>query len=472
MVPFRLNPAQRLYWAKRTRRNLILKARQKGISKVIDADQLVDCVSRPIVSVVISHEKGATQRLFAAVRRFVDSLAVKPTMSIDSKSEIKFPKRGSSYFIGTAGQKAFGRGDTVDRAHLSEAAHYGPGQLSRILAGIGEAAEHGEIDVETTANGREEFYDLWQDAKAGRSSFTPIFIPWFVDEEYSVDNMTEKERGGLSAAVRAMFDVPDAEFMAGLDKDELLLIARVKAEWGVELTAGMMKWRRYKVWDRGPLFPQEYPEDDVSCFLQTGRSVFAKITVDVTRRIPLDNFDAWAAAKGWDEARVKAFVSHRMYAAVDGAEGTPGGDRHVFAVIDHPADAEQGAAVWEYASNEPIDVFWSRVKPVCDRFNLRLAIEKNGLGVAHVRHARRIGVRFEEWTTGTNRPAMITELEEAWRKETLIETYPEAEDEARNMLYGEKDRADAPAGKHDDRVFARAIALQMMKKPRASVDFM
>jgi hypothetical protein len=119
----------------------MVKARQKGLSKAIDADQLIDCIVKSTNAVVISHEGEATERLFAAVKYFIDNMSVKPVMSIDSKSELKFPKRGSSYFIGTAGQKAFGRGDTVDRAHLSEAAFYP--DLERTMNGIAEACEYG-----------------------------------------------------------------------------------------------------------------------------------------------------------------------------------------------------------------------------------------------------------------------------------------------------------------------------------------
>ena len=259
-----------------------MKARQKGISKIIDADQFIDCIRKPVNAVIISHEKEATKRMFDSVHSFIETAKVKPAISIDSRNEIRFPKRGSSYFIGTAGQKAFGRGDTVGRAHLSEAAHYL--NFERIFGGISEAAEYGQIDIETTPNGREQIYDMWQKAKAGRSSYTPIFIPWYIDDEYNVENMTEKERDGLSKSVKEIFEIPDNEFMAGISDDERRLIKRVEKEWNIKLTSGMLKWRRYKIWDRGEMFFQEYPEDDVSCFLQTGRTVFYKITINLTRK--------------------------------------------------------------------------------------------------------------------------------------------------------------------------------------------
>jgi hypothetical protein len=149
---------------------------------------------------------------------------------------------GSSYFIGTAGQKAFGRGDTIDRVHLSEAAFYD--NFERILNGISEAAEYGQIDIETTPNGRGEFYQMWQKTIAGKSSYTPIFIPWFIDQEYSVDNMTEDEKQGMSSTVQEMIALSDDEFMSLLEEEEIRLMERVKLEKGIILTPGQMKWRR------------------------------------------------------------------------------------------------------------------------------------------------------------------------------------------------------------------------------------
>lgn len=470
LKPFKFNPAQEYYWQHRTRRNLIIKARQKGISKVIDADQLIECIKKAINAVVISHEKEATKRLFAAVRGFIENMKAQPTVSIDSASEIKFPLKPSNYFVGTAGQKAFGRGDTVHRAHLSEAAFYP--DLERVLGGIAEAAEYGQIDIETTPNGRDQIYDMVQQIKAGRSSYTFIFIPWFIDEEYSADNLTQKEKEGLSESVQQMFSMPEEDFIKQYTEEEQRLISRVKEEWKIDLTPGQIKWRRYKIWDRGALFFQEYPEDDVRCFLQSGRSVFANIITDTKYKIPLDDLDKWSAT---DEEK-KALKTRRLYAGVDCAEGSLTGDAHCFSVVDagHPKlPIGKAAVIFELHSNEPIDVFDEKVAKICKEYNIALGVEKNGLGLAHVMKFRKLNVRFTEWTTtGTNRPVMISDLEEAYRKEELIESYLEAENEARDMIYVSGDRAEHPAGKHDDRVFARAIAIQMKKRPRGGVTFL
>lgn len=469
IVRFRFNPAQDYYWTRKTRRNLILKARQKGLTKVIDADQFIQCIRQTTQAVVISHERESTKRLFAAVKFYHDSLTVKPELLTDSTSMMSFPKRGSSFYVGTAGQRAFGRGDTIDRAHLSEAAFYP--NLEATLAGVAEAAEYGQIDIETTANGREEFYDMWGKAKKGRSAYTPIFIPWFIDQEYSVEGMTFEMIVGLSPAVQEMFAIPEDEF--AFTDEEKDLVRRVWADHQIMLTVGQIKWRRYKIWDKGDLFWQEYPEDDVTCFLQSGRSVFKKIKVDPTRRIALDDPTKMTADQrdrllGNKEKKTRRKM---LYAGLDPAEGTLTGDPHAFSIIEPWPQDGHSDVVYEYVSNEPIDVFAGKVEKICSMYNVVLGVEKQGVGVAMCRKLTELGVSFEEWnTTAQSRPVIVTELEEAYRKEELVETYEEAQDEALAMVYNDKNRPEHPANKHDDRIFSRGIALQMFKKPIPSVE--
>jgi hypothetical protein len=164
-------------------------------------------------------------------------------------------------------------------------------------------------------------------------------------------------------------------------------------------------------------------------------------------------------------------LQRTYYAGVDCAEGTPTGDNHSFAIYDPKAkqleDGRKGAFIYEYTSNEPIDVFWLKIKKVIDKLpNLRMAIEKNGVGVAHVKEAQKLGLIFDKWTTdGTNRPVMVNDLESAYRNKEVYESYSEAQDEALAMIWV-NDRADHPKDGHDDRVMARAIALQLATKPQ------
>lgn len=423
---------------------------------------MIDCITKPTNAVVISHEKEATRRLFRGVKYYIDNLPIKPIISIDNSNEILFPKRNSSYWIGTAGQKAFGRGDEIHRAHLSEAAFYY--DLETILAGVSEAAEMGQIDIESSPNGRATyFYDLWLKAKSGESPYTPIFIPWFIDDEYSADQMTEEEVLGLSPSVRELFQIPDREFP--YTDEERELIKRVELEYNMTLTAGQIKWRRYKIWDKGNLFFQEYPEDDVSCFLQSGRPVFSEISIRPEFRIDLE--------KNLPDDVIEKLKSKHLFGGIDGAEGNKGGDSHCFSVLDVDGAGEnKGAIIFEICNTDPIEIFDERVAKLIKKFNIRTMCEKQGVGAAHLLKFRAMHCPVKEWnTTSSSRSIMITDLEEAYRKEELIETYPEAENELRDMFYDSNNHIESPVGKHDDRVFSRAIAWQARKMPKPKVSW-
>jgi len=390
--------------------------------------------------VVISHEYEATHRLLEKVKYYIGNLKVKPGIKYETKQEITFPKLPSSFYIGTAGQRSFGRGDTIHRAHLSEVAFWN--NAPNIISGITEAVPlSGKIRIESTPFGRGNwFYDECQKAKAHESSYTFHFYPWWLNQEYSAEYLTEEDRANLPPKIAELFLIPDAEFKLTDEENDLVLKNN--------LTIGQIKWRRYKVWDLGDLFVQEYPEDDVTCFLQSGRPVFR--TVNISTQEPL-------------------VEKHFYLGGLDGAEGIENGDRHCFSLID--PWTKPAKTVFEIVSNEPIEIFDFKVSEICKKYSVKLGVEKNGIGVAHCQKLRDLGVDFEEWeTTSASRPLMLVELEEALRKDELRECYLEAKNEFLDMVYDEKNRPTHTSGKHDDRVFSRAIAWQMRKSLMANCE--
>ena len=98
---------------------LVLKARQEGCSAKVEADWLADCLKEDNLNcVVISHEKESTKRLLRRVHYYIETCKYPITTKIQSEYEISFPKTNSWFYIGTAGARAFGRGDTIHRVHF------------------------------------------------------------------------------------------------------------------------------------------------------------------------------------------------------------------------------------------------------------------------------------------------------------------------------------------------------------------
>ena len=130
-IPFILNEVQKkiLYGLKG--RDIILKARQEGVSSLILAMFAVDFLTiENVRCVVIAHESDATQKLFDRVKFFLTSLEktfpgqVPYKLKYNSRHELVNEEKNSVFYIGTAGSRSFGRGDTIQNLHCSEVAFW------------------------------------------------------------------------------------------------------------------------------------------------------------------------------------------------------------------------------------------------------------------------------------------------------------------------------------------------------------
>ena len=159
-VPFILNPAQRKLDEDLTGRDIIPKARQEGISSYFLGLATVKCLyKRNTRAVVIAHEDKSTQRMLNKVRYFLDNIRgdLKPVLGSNSKNEITFPKTNSMFYIGTAGAKKFGRGDTITDLHCSEVAFWN--NPKELTSGLSQAVPRsGSLSLESTGLGVGNWY--------------------------------------------------------------------------------------------------------------------------------------------------------------------------------------------------------------------------------------------------------------------------------------------------------------------------
>ncbi len=262
IVPFIPNEAQRRllavisaqYAAEGKVRIIILKARQMGLSTAVGG-RLFSRVSqrRAKKAIVVAHVAESTRFLFDMTQRFYDLVPefLKPQTKYSSRKELQFGVLDSGYSVATAGGDGVGRGGTFTHAHISELAFWPKGSAAAQFNGLMKAvpnADDTEIYIESTANGVSGlFYDTWQAAVRGENGFIPLFLPWYIQEEYR-------------APVPANFKrLPHEQEMAdayGLDDAQLC-------------------FRRSEVALNGPeLFQQEYPSTAEEAFLTTGRPVF------------------------------------------------------------------------------------------------------------------------------------------------------------------------------------------------------
>jgi hypothetical protein len=251
---------QRLYLRTRTRRDIILKPRQKGISTLIQAEFLRYAFTRPVTTITLMDKFQNTDAMREKVRlmykTFPDRIDIggglfmdKPKNLADSDTIFKLDN-GAIMRMGTAGSESVGRGDSFQKIHFSEVAYFK--DSAKHIAGAGEAGNPSWIVLESTANGaRGEFFRLCMEALDGDKTWTLHFWPWFVDDEYQ-----------LPLEAGETLSYTDAEYA---------LVALHN------LTPSQIKWRRAAMKRLGALFLQEYPEDPKTCFLRSGYGYFGDV---------------------------------------------------------------------------------------------------------------------------------------------------------------------------------------------------
>jgi len=172
-------------------REIVLKARQEGMSSFILALFTVDFLMDPwSVSICISHRKDSTDLLFRKVKFYIDSYCNK--MGIDSKQMLKSDNKNllenslnnAMFYIGTAGAKVGGRGGSAKNILFSECAFYQDTELitaREIVEGTAQQVLQGKgmIFIESTANGLDNYYQkTWEQAMNDEVHYKPRFFGW------------------------------------------------------------------------------------------------------------------------------------------------------------------------------------------------------------------------------------------------------------------------------------------------------
>lgn len=353
-VPFVINHAQRTYLAERTRKDIILKARKMGFSTLIIALWIHACVwSKHQRCVIVSHTAEATEKLFQRAIFMLEHLAVLKVHWHRRGDTIVFEDTGSWLYIGTAGSRAFGRGDDITHAHLSEPAFY---EKLDIITGVQEALIHNAWFVlESTANGAgTPYHAIWKAAEEGASNLKAHFYAWWKDPGYRVPGAIAVELTESEKKYQRLFN---------LDWEQIA-------------------WWRGKLRDMvdPKLFPQEYPAYPDEAFLASGRMVFdweaiiihennaAKPkwighVVDVAGEYQLradDNGDKpWTLEMLlgktviWETVKLDG----AYLCIVDASTGVPGLDRSVIDVFD----LRTGRQVAQWIGYRPTDAFAEQV---------------------------------------------------------------------------------------------------------------
>ena len=139
--PLVLNRAQQDYEGRCGKRNIVLKARQLGITTYVAARFFVHTITRRgTLSVQVAHDQESAEEIFRIVHRFLENLPerLRAGALCTSRANVRqvvFPRLDSEYRVETAADPNAGRGLTIQNLHCSEVARW-PGEAAETLAGI------------------------------------------------------------------------------------------------------------------------------------------------------------------------------------------------------------------------------------------------------------------------------------------------------------------------------------------------
>lgn len=256
-VPFRPNWAQQELLDSFHSRNLILKARQLGMTTLMCLVQLDDCIFTPNTrAALIAHKLDDAKRIFRDKVKFPydaldDVLKAAVPASQDSADTLTLGNN-SSFAVSTSA-----RSGTLNWLHVSEygkiCAQY-PEKAREIRTGSFPAAENGVITIESTAEGEEgDFYDRCrqaQELEAAGATLTKrdpkfFFFPWWREPRYI-----------------------QARSTAPCSPDDVRYFERIEAEARTELTEQQRNWWLAQERELGGDMKREYPATPEEAFEQ------------------------------------------------------------------------------------------------------------------------------------------------------------------------------------------------------------
>ena len=219
--PLYANEVQRAFEARRGSNNIVLKARQMGLTTWAAARFFLKTITQPgTLTLEVAHTQEAAESIFRIVHRFVDCLP-EPLRkgplrtSRSNMREIVFPALDAQYLVVSAGERNAGRGLTVQNLHCRELARW-PGEPAETLAGLRAAmAPDGGLILESTPEGVGGcFYEEWE--KAAETGMVRHFFPWWMERSYRVEGVNEQELDDGRAALMAgmVFDLEQIGFPA------------------------------------------------------------------------------------------------------------------------------------------------------------------------------------------------------------------------------------------------------------------
>lgn len=448
------NRVQRDFSHKRTGRDYILKARQMGVTtceQLLGLEQAM--MFRDISVATIADKRERLGKIFQISKFAWDNLdeEIKELYDIqyDNVRELNFGSRGSKLYVSLDL-----RGSTVHRLHLSELNFFD--DIDKSFASSLEAVPSGgSIMIESTANGLNRGYEIWQEAKRGENGFTPHFYNWTWDSSYrEVVPESNTWRDDYKALAKKYNLIEDIQGKLQVDDEQF---------YWYYLKARILKER----------VKAEYPCVDTEAFLSQSDSVFS--LYNVAQLKPANEIRKY---KGWSIYH-EPIKGIDYIIGMDTSEGLEGdySSGEIYGVIDGKLI---NVASFRDRSIRP-DKFGSLSIELGRLYNNALIIpERNSSGLSAVLSIYSQGYKnlfysksleskeggdmdYGFRTTAINRDMLIDDFISGFEEGEIVVNSPYVIGEMKTFVRKPNGKREHEQGYHDDSLFASFLAVQGRK---------
>lgn len=258
---FKPNNPQEDYLNNRKGRDIILKCRQVGFTTLSGVRALDYALwEQNMRTGIMAHLQVTVTTIFTDIVKFTYNWFKRdwghlyaPEERSANTTELAFSTDGLGRPLDSAMRVFYdGRGKTFNFLHVSEGSRV---EDERLLGSLQGVPYTGEVIIESTPNGMGgQFYRLWQSWKADKGSapYKGFFVPWFEFYPEVPEDWKAAEDFEPTPYEQDLLD-------AGLTKEHVL-------------------WRRWCIVANcngdADQFENEYPSNDVDCFVTGASSVF------------------------------------------------------------------------------------------------------------------------------------------------------------------------------------------------------
>ena len=465
-------------------RFLVLKGRQQGFTSVITAYQLANTlIKKNFTGFTLADTADNVRAIFQDKAKYVYNQLpdiLKPTEKYNSKTEMFFENLNSSWRINVASEQV-GRSRTINFFHGSEAAFWNC-LISSTQSSLGEALTKDSIQIlESTANGFNEFKDLWDSGE-----WINCFYEWWRTKEYQ-DSFESQ-------------DIKN-KFLYDIDHKSDWIWERLNwLKYKIHLKDEQLYWyyNKYKNYLNKDLIKQEYPCTPEEAFLNSGNCVF-NAELLMQRKVELQQLYKEKPYKRgffkfkWNDEESKDYIlnssiefeesqmgmikiyeqpKHHGFYVLGGDTAGDGSDFFTGTMLDNTtgkrvatlhAKVDADIYTWQMYC---LGIYYNQALASIEiNFNTFPVIELKRLKYPH-QYIREeydsIPKKMQEkfgWKTDRNtRPLIISEEQSIVKDHIELFTDIETIDEMLTFIYDENMRPDATEGKHDDLLFSDMIA--------------